>query len=114
MNPPAPNEALDELVSILGEDDTRELVRSFLRDFPDQLRQLAIGDREQRRRVAHSLKSSSRHMGADALARKMAALETRLSHVEAEVSQEDLAATVSEFEKVAGGLRAFANRPHQP
>ena len=111
MSAPAPNEALTELVSILGEDDTRELVRSFLRDFPDQLRQLASGDREQRRRVAHSLKSSARHMGADGLARRMAALETRLSQPESEVSQDDLAATVGEFEKVAGSLRAFANRP---
>jgi len=108
---PAPNESLRELVSILGEEDTCELVRAFLRDFPDQLRQLASGDPEQRRRVTHSLKSSARHMGADGLARQMAALETRLSRPGSEVNQEDLAATVAEFERVAGSLRAFAHRP---
>jgi len=111
MSATAPNPALEELVDILGEEDTQELVRSFLREFPEQLRQLAGGDRTQRRLVAHSLKSSARHMGADGLARRMAALEARLSTADSDVSQEDLAATVEEFERAAASLRTFVAHP---
>src|SRR5437868_4853181 len=77
-NVPPPNDALAELAAVLGEDNVRTLVRTFLRDFPVSLRDLGGGDRKQRHRLAHSMKSNSRLMGAMNLSQRMAAIEQRL------------------------------------
>lgn len=107
-NVPPPNEALAELATVLGEDNVRTLVRTFLRDFPGSLRQLSGGERKNRHRVAHSMKSNCRLMGALALSQRMAALETRLEPAEgADITPEDLAAIAAEFETIATPLRAF-------
>ena len=107
MSPP-PNDALAELASVLGDDNVRTLVRTFLRDFPASMRELEGGDRKNRHRVAHSMKSNSRLMGAQALSERMAALEARLDgETGADVTPADLAAIAAEFERVAGPLRAF-------
>jgi HPt (histidine-containing phosphotransfer) domain-containing protein len=106
-NVPPPNDALAELAAVLGEDNVRTLVRTFLRDFPVSLRDLGGGDRKQRHRVAHSMKSNSRLMGANELSQRMAALEARLESDGADVSPDDLAAITREYEQVAGPLRAF-------
>lgn len=105
---PPPTDALAELASVLGEDNVRTLVRTFLRDFPVSLRDLSGGDRKQRHRIAHSMKSNSRLMGAMALSQRMADLETRLEGTGADVGPEDLAAITAEYETAAGPLRAFA------
>jgi HPt (histidine-containing phosphotransfer) domain-containing protein len=113
VSPSAPNETLRELVSILGEEEARGLVQEYLEEFPQMLRLMASGAPEERRRVAHTLKSSARHVGADSLSQKMAALEARLAAPGAHVTQEDLLATAEEFEKTAVPLRTFA-RPGRP
>ena len=110
MNQPPPNEALVELVEILGEDDTKDLVRSFLQDFSPSIRRITMGDRENQKRTVHSLKSTARHMGCLALSRKMAMYETRLIDSTAEITTEDIIAIVEEFEKAAPPLRAYAGR----
>jgi len=74
-----PNNAIAELASVLGEDNVRTLVRTFLRDFPVSFQALTAGDRTDRHRRAHSMKSSSRLMGALELSRYMAGLEARFS-----------------------------------
>jgi HPt (histidine-containing phosphotransfer) domain-containing protein len=105
---PPPTEALAELAAVLGEDNVRTLVRTFLRDFPLSLRELSGGERSNRHRVAHSMKSNSRLMGALALSRRMAELEARLEPADGlDVTPADLAAINAEFEKIAGPLRAF-------
>jgi len=105
---PPPNEALAELAAVLGDDNVRTLVRTFLRDFPVSLGELQGGDRKNRHRVAHSMKSNSRLMGAQALSQRMAALETRLEgETGGDVVPADLAAIAAEFEQVARPLRAF-------
>ena len=108
-NVPPPNEALAELADVLGADNVQTLVRTFLRDFPSSFNELTGGERSNRHRVAHSLKSNSRLMGAHALADRMAELEKRLEGaVGADVTPADLKAIQAEFEAIAGPLRAFA------
>ena len=105
---PPPTEALAELAAVLGEDNVRTLVRTFLRDFPLSFAELSGGERKNRHRVAHSMKSNSRLMGAMALSKRMAELEARLEKAGGEdVTPADLAAINTEFEAIAGPLRAF-------
>jgi HPt (histidine-containing phosphotransfer) domain-containing protein len=109
-NVPPPTDALVELAAVLGEDNVRTLVRTFLRDFPVSLRDLGGGDRKQRHRLAHSMKSNSRLMGAMDLSQRMAALEQRLENGGADVTPQDLAAITAEYEAVAGPLRTFVGQ----
>ncbi|HVS52694.1 MAG TPA: Hpt domain-containing protein [Opitutaceae bacterium] len=106
--PPPPTDALAELAAALGDDNVRTLVRTFLRDFPVSLRELGGGDRKNRHRIAHSMKSNSRLMGALQLSHRMAAIEERLqTETGADVGPDDLTAIAAEFEAIAGPLRAF-------
>ena len=105
---PPPNEALAELAVVLGEDNVRTLVRTYLRDFPVLLRDLGGGDRKNRHRIAHSMKSNSRLMGALELSQRMAGIETRLEVAGGrDVSPQELATIAAEYEAVARPLRAF-------
>lgn len=105
---PPPNDALAELAAVLGQDNVRTLVRTFLREFPHSFAQLRGGERKNRHRVAHSMKSNSRLMGAHALSRHMAELEARLSEEsEGDVTTEDLTAISAEFDAIALPLRQF-------
>ena len=105
---PPPNEALAELASVLGEDNVRTLVRTFLHDFPGSFQELSGGTRSNRHRVAHSMKSNVRLMGAMELSERMAELEKRLdSPTGDDVTPADLAAIDTEFQRIAGPLRAF-------
>ncbi len=107
-NPP-PTEALAELADVLGEDNVRTLVRTFLRDFPGSFQELSTSpERKNRHRVAHSMKSNSRLMGALTLSQFMAELEDRLAQENgADVNAQDLAAISKEFETIAAPLRVF-------
>ena len=107
---PPPNSAIAELVSALGEDSARELAEMFLTSFEAVLRNLNAGDREERKRAAHSLKSSARIVGASALSNRMAELESRLTNTAGDVTPEDLAGTIEEFERIAIPLRAYARQ----
>jgi len=107
-NVPPPNAALAELAEVLGEDNVRTLVRTFLRDFPVSMSELSGGDRTNRHRIAHSMKSNSRLMGAIALSERMAELETRLAAPGgADVGPADLTAITKEYETIAAPLRLF-------
>ncbi len=106
---PPPNEELAELAAVLGEDNVRTLVRTFLRDFPASLAELSgPGDRKNRHRVAHSMKSNSRLMGAHALSQRMAGLETRLEQPGgADVTDDDLALIERDYQTITAALRHF-------
>ncbi len=106
---PPPNNELSELAAVLGEDNVRTLVRTFLRDFPVSLAELAgPGERKNRHRIAHSMKSNSRLMGAHALSQRMAALETRLEDPSGpDVNPDDLTLISRDYEAIAGPLRVF-------
>ena len=110
-NCPPPNDALAELANVLGDDNVRTLVRTFLRDFPISFQALSGGERKDRHRLAHSMKSNSRLMGAYDLSRRMAALEERLSREDgADVTPEDLAEIGANFERIAAPLRKFVGQ----
>ena len=108
MSNQPPNEALTELSDVLGVSNVQTLVHTFLRDFPISIRDLAAGNRTDRHRFAHSMKSNARLMGAHELSDRMAALEERLgSETGSDLTPEDLAAIKAEFETVAAPLRKF-------
>jgi len=105
---PPPNDALAELAAVLGDDNVRTLARTFLHDFPVSFKELGGGDRPNRHRLAHSMKSNSRLMGAYALSQRMAELETRLSEDNGrDVTPQDLVKISAEFEEIAAPLRKF-------
>lgn len=106
---PPPNDALAELAAVLGDDNVRTLVRTFLRDFPNSLHELAGGDRQNRHRLVHSMKSNTRLMGANDLSCYMAMLEERLSRADgADLGADELATIAAHFEQICGPLRQFA------
>ena len=107
--PPAPNNAIAELASGLGEEDARELVSMFLKSFDSTLAALASSDHEEQRRAAHSLKSSSRIVGLIGLSRQMAELEERLFRNGGAVTPADLAAARNKFAEDAPALNAYAS-----
>src|SRR5688572_10369985 len=78
-NVPPPNDALADLAAVLGVDNVRTLARTFLRDFPVSFQALSTSDRKNRHRLAHSMKSNSRLMGALQLSQRMAEIEARLA-----------------------------------
>ena len=105
---PPPNDALAELAAVLGADNVRTLVRTFLRDFPVSFQELRKGDRQNRHRLAHSMKSNSRLMGALSLSKHMAELEARLAEENgADLTPADLQRISDEFEVIAATLRKF-------
>lgn len=107
-NVPPPNAALADLAEVLGDDNVRTLAATFLRDFPASFKELSGGERANRHRVAHSMKSNARLMGANALSERMAELEKRLEGASGnDITPADLAAINAEFEQIAGPLRAF-------
>ena len=106
---PPPNDELADLAAVLGEDNVRTLVRTFLRDFPVSLAELGgPGERKNRHRIAHSMKSNARLMGAHALSQRMAGLETRLEQPGGgDITPDDLVLIASDYEAIAGPLRSF-------
>jgi HPt (histidine-containing phosphotransfer) domain-containing protein len=104
----APNPALGELASVIGDDAAREIVRLFLEDFPCSVERLTGGGSEEQQRVAHGLKSSALHMGAKALSVRMAEIETALGMPGGSLSAGQIAAAVADFEAVAPELRRYA------
>jgi HPt (histidine-containing phosphotransfer) domain-containing protein len=107
-NVPPPNENLADLAAVLGCENVRMLVRTFLCEFPASLDKLATGDGRQHRRIAHNLKSNARLVGARRLSDHLAALEARLDwNDRATVTSRDVAQISAEFEIVAAHLRPF-------
>jgi HPt (histidine-containing phosphotransfer) domain-containing protein len=84
----------------------------FLTTFTAVLRDLNAGNRDERKRAAHSLKSSSRIVGATTLSARMAELEARLTNTSGDIMPEDITATVADFERIAVALRAYARQSH--
>ena len=106
--PPPPNQSLAELANTLGEDNVRNLVRTFLREFPKSFQALGDGDREQRHRLAHSMKSSSRLVGGQALSQRLAEIEARLTDDNGgDITPHDLEMISSEFEALSGPLHFY-------
>lgn len=108
MTEPAPNAALGALEEALGADSTKELVRLFLEEFQASIRSMSAAPPDEQLRLAHGMKSSARHMGADGLCARMAALEARLLAGGAAIDPEDLASAIRDFGAVEPALRRYA------
>ncbi|HEY1848692.1 MAG TPA: Hpt domain-containing protein [Opitutaceae bacterium] len=108
MAEPAPNAAIGALEKTLGAESTRELVRLFLTEFQDSIRAMRTAAPEEQLRLAHGMKSSARHMGADGLSMRMAALEARLLAKGAAIDQDDLGNAARDFGAVEPALRKYA------
>jgi HPt (histidine-containing phosphotransfer) domain-containing protein len=108
MSPSPPNDAIEALASVLGDDATREIVRLFLQDFPESVGRLGAGDREEQARIAHGLKSSALHMGADGLSQCMAEIERKLTKTREELRPDEIEQAVAHFEAVEPELRDYA------
>jgi hypothetical protein len=104
---PAPNDRLAGLVLILGDDDTRELVRLYLGSVPRLLADIAGPDRATSQRGAHSLKSSSDQMGATGLWLQAKNLEARMMKGGPLPAPEELTALHEEFQQVDLALRGY-------
>jgi len=104
-----PNEALVQLSEILGLEDTRDLVRTYLKEYAALVRTMAVGDRVTQHRAAHSLKSSSRYMGLSSLVPLLLALETRLVQPNEKTSKADIEAITNELARVIPALEAFVS-----
>lgn len=103
------NNDLKELVALLGESNVRALIRTFLREYPQLLQQLANGDRKTRHRIAHSLKSNARVIGERTLSARMATIEDRLStDTGADLTTAEIAEIEAAFDTAAASLRIFA------
>lgn len=104
---PTPNDAIAQLVDILGEEDARDLVQTFFKEYDGLLRKLVSGAREEQHLAAHGLKSSSRHMGLASLAQRFSVLETRLLEPDGNVDSHDIAIINAEYERVIPPLRKY-------
>jgi Hpt domain len=95
------------MADVLGEDSTKEIVRLFLSSFPETLRSLVDGTREEQLRLVHGVKSSSLHMGATELSDRLAGLEERLTRNDGTLTQEDLSAISADYEAIEPALRRY-------
>jgi HPt (histidine-containing phosphotransfer) domain-containing protein len=105
---PAPNQALQDLVLLVGDEATKEIVRLFLQSFPESIRDLSAGALQDQVRIAHGLKSSALHMGADQLVQRIGEIEAKLTETKSVLAAGDLEPTTAEFESFAAGLRRYA------
>ena len=104
-----PNPDLASLAAVLGEENVRILIRTFLAECPGLLGSLETGDRRTRQRIAHSLKSNTRVLGARAFSDRMAELERRLSNPEEpDLTPAEFADIAAELQRFSEPLRAYA------
>ncbi len=108
---PPPNSDVADLVALLGKDNVRMLIETFLREYPRLIQQLTDADRSTRHRLVHSLKSNARVIGARALSAQMAEFELRLADEKApDLDGMDLAVIRIGFDQVAAPLRTYAEQ----
>ncbi len=114
MTPP-PNSSLRELAAVIGEENTRNLVRTFLREVPASLKELLLVERKHQHRLIHNMKSSTRVVGAHAFSERLAQLEAKLAKpAQTELTPVEIQQLTGEFETIAGPLLDFAPPDRRP
>jgi len=108
---PPPTPELAELSDILGLDETRDLTRTFLADTPRLIADLDSPVANRAMIAAHSLKSTSRIVGANALSSLAAALEARLLAAGPLPTSAEVDAVRAEYARIGPMLIRFAARP---
>ena len=96
------------MLGVIGEENTREIVRIFLQEAPQLLESLSASDRPVRHRAAHSLKSSARLVGAETLATHAADAELRLAQPDGEIAPGEISALAADLSAISPALIAFA------
>jgi hypothetical protein len=109
MSQQPPNDSVDALSAVLGEEATKEIVRLYLSSFPETLRNLVDGSREDQLRLVHGIKSSSLHMGATELSERLAMIEERLIKGDSSLTQEDLDSIEAGYAAVEPALRVYGD-----
>ncbi|HEY3756308.1 MAG TPA: Hpt domain-containing protein [Opitutaceae bacterium] len=110
----APNERLAALAAVLGEEETRELVRIFLRTAPRMVADVALEDHSEARRAAHSLKSSSLQMGLMDLSKQALEIEKRFDTGGGPPSATDYTLLQARARRAEGALREYAGPDTTP
>jgi chemotaxis protein histidine kinase CheA len=110
----APNERLEALASVLGEEETRELVRIFLRTAPRLVADIAQENHAEARRAAHSLKSSSLQMGLMDLSRQALEIEKRFDTGGGPPPAADYTLLQARVRRAETALRAYAGPDNTP
>lgn len=110
----APNERLAALSQVLGEEETRELVRIFLRTAPRLVGEIGQDDRAEARRAAHSLKSSSSQMGLADLSKQALDIEKRFDAGGAAPSAMELTLLQARIKRAEATLRSYAGPDNTP
>lgn len=106
---PPPNQALADLSALLGAENVRSLLRTFLIECPRLVGEMPGADRRTRERIVHNLKSNARIVGAIELSQRLAGLELRLREpAEPDLSAAEIAAVAADFEQLSASLRPFA------
>lgn len=104
----APNESLRTLAELVGEDETRELVRIYLSSVPRILADIASADRELAHRAAHSLKSSSYQMGLAEVSEQAKEIELRLHAGGSLAAPYEITLLTARLKKLEPVLRAYS------
>ncbi|HZZ56747.1 MAG TPA: Hpt domain-containing protein [Opitutaceae bacterium] len=112
MNPP--NERLAALIQVLGVEETRELVRIFLRTAPKLVSDIGQENRAEARRAAHSLKSSSSQMGLADLSKQALEIEKRFDAGGPPPSAMELTLLQARVRRAEAALRDFAGPDNSP
>ena len=97
----------------MGIEDSRALAATYLKEYDGLFRTLISGPREEQHRAAHSLKSSSRHMGLTPLTQKFADIETRLLQSDGKLETQDIMSIMKTFEQLIPPLRKYAQASSQ-
>jgi Hpt domain len=104
-----PNDSVEALAAVLGEDAAKEIVRLYLSSFPETLRNLIDGTREDQLRLVHGVKSSSLHMGATELSDRLALIEEKLIKGDGTLTQDDLSAIESGYGAIEPALKVYGS-----
>jgi Hpt domain len=109
VNSVPPNDSVEALAAVLGEDAAKEIVRLYLSSFPETLRNLIDGTREDQLRLVHGVKSSSLHMGAMELSDRLASIESKLIKGDGTLTQDDLLAIEAAYGAIEPALRIYGS-----
>ena len=107
------SEALDDLLEAVGGDQAflAELIDTYLEDSPNLLStiqsSLTLGEVDELRRAAHSLKSNSANFGAQKLAYLCKELEESARRSELDGAAGHVAQILAEYQKVKQALVSF-------
>lgn len=108
MSASAPNDRLANLIAVLGDDETRELVRIFLGSAPRLIADIGGADLDRARRAAHTLKSSAMQMGAVDLSEHARQIEQRLHDGGPAPTAPELKLLQGQFRSTEKRLRGYA------